>query len=46
MRRKQGKSCFNFATIDEPLFAELAGLAARSIRGYRAVAEQAEATRP
>ena len=25
-RRKQGKSCFNFTTVDEPLFAELAGV--------------------
>jgi hypothetical protein len=28
-RRMQGKSCFNFSTIDEPLFAELADLTAR-----------------
>ena len=25
-RRMQGKSCFNFTTVDEPLFAELAGV--------------------
>jgi hypothetical protein len=25
-RRMQGKSCFNFTKVDEPLFAELAGL--------------------
>ncbi len=30
-RRMQGKSCFNFTRIDEPLFAELAELTARSI---------------
>lgn len=28
-RRMQGKSCFNFATIDEPLFAELESLTER-----------------
>ena len=38
-KRRQGKSCFNFTTIDEPLFAELEGLAARSIPGFRAQAE-------
>ncbi len=27
-RRKQGKSCFNFTTVDELLFAELATLIA------------------
>ncbi len=26
LRRKQGKSCFNFTTVDEPLFSELAGV--------------------
>ncbi|MHA6721827.1 hypothetical protein [Sphingomonas sp. RS2018] len=25
-KRRQGKTCFNFKTIDEPLFAELAAL--------------------
>lgn len=25
-RRMQGKSCFNFTAVDEPLFAELAGV--------------------
>lgn len=28
-RRRQGKTCFNFKAIDEPLFAELAALAGR-----------------
>lgn len=31
--RKQGKACFNFSTIDEPLFAELAALTARGFAG-------------
>jgi hypothetical protein len=43
--RRQGKSCFNFARIDEALFAELDGLAARVIPGYRAEAERIAATR-
>lgn len=42
-RRKQGKSCFNFTKVDEPLFAELESLAARGIPGFRAVAEAAAA---
>jgi hypothetical protein len=29
-RRMQGKSCFNFARVDETLFAELEGLTRRS----------------
>ena len=36
-RRMQGKSCFNFTRIDEPLFAELAELTARSIARQPAV---------
>ena len=40
-KRKQGKACFNFTKIDEPLLAELESLTARGIHGYRAVAEQA-----
>ena len=36
-RRMQGKSCFNFTTIDEALFAELAELTARSIERQPAV---------
>jgi hypothetical protein len=35
--RMQGKSCFNFTRIDEPLFAELAELTARSIARQPAV---------
>lgn len=34
-RRMQGKSCFNFAAVDETLFAELAALAARGFADYR-----------
>jgi len=30
--RMQGKSCFNFKTVDEALFAELEGLVARAAR--------------
>jgi hypothetical protein len=30
-RRMQGKSCFNFTTIDEPLFAELEALTAKGV---------------
>jgi hypothetical protein len=33
-RRRQGKSCFNFATVDEPLFAELGQLTALAIEGW------------
>jgi hypothetical protein len=44
-KRKQGKACFNFAKVDEELLAELDELTARGIPGFRAVAEQAAATR-
>jgi hypothetical protein len=40
-KRMQGKSCFNFASVDEELLGELDSLAARSIPGFRAVAEAA-----
>jgi hypothetical protein len=30
-RRRQGKSCFNFTQIDEPLFAELEALTQRGL---------------
>ena len=36
-RRMQGKSCFNFTKLDEPLFAELTELTARSIERQPAV---------
>jgi hypothetical protein len=44
-KRMQGKSCFNFTTVDERLFAELADLAARGIPGFRAEAEKVAASR-
>jgi hypothetical protein len=44
-RRMQGKSCFNFSTIDEELFAEVEDLAARAIPGFRADAERIAASR-
>ena len=43
--RRQGKSCFNFTRVDEALFAELADLAASSIPGFRAYAEELAAAR-
>jgi hypothetical protein len=33
-RRKQGKSCFNFSSIDEPLMAELETLTERSFEAF------------
>jgi hypothetical protein len=46
-KRRQGKSCFNFTKVDEPLLAELADLTSRSIPGWhdRAVALDAERSR-
>ena len=40
-RRMQGKSCFNFTRIDEPLFAELGALTERSIARQPAVVDAA-----
>ena len=34
-KRMQGKSCFNFKTIDESLFAELAALTERGVQRFR-----------
>lgn len=34
-RRMQGKACFNFTRVDEPLLAELAALTATGIAVYR-----------
>lgn len=34
-KRMQGKACFNFTTVDEPLFAELAQLTAAGFRRFR-----------
>lgn len=33
--RMQGKSCFNFKTVDEPLFAELEELTVRGFAAFR-----------
>ena len=44
-KRRQGKSCFNFTSIDEPLMAELEELAAKGIPGFRAQAEAIDAER-
>ena len=33
--RMQGKSCFNFTTVDEALFRELARVTAESLQGMR-----------
>ena len=44
-RRKQGKSCFNFTTVDEPLFAELAGVMAAGFERYLALASEVETAR-
>jgi hypothetical protein len=35
-KRMQGKSCFNFARVDESMFAELAQLTERCFRAYEA----------
>lgn len=40
-RRMQGKSCFNFTKLDEPLFRELEALTARSIERQPAITEAA-----
>jgi hypothetical protein len=45
-RRMQGKSCFNFTKVDEPLFAELAGLTRASIANQPRMVEAALAARP
>jgi hypothetical protein len=44
-KRRQGKACFNFTKIDEPLFAELEAFTATSISGFLAIAEELAATR-
>jgi hypothetical protein len=41
----QGKSCFNFSSIDERLFAELADITARSVPGFEARARTMAAAR-
>jgi hypothetical protein len=44
-KRMQGKSCFNFRTVDEDLLAELDELTGKAIPGFRATAEEVAATR-
>ena len=44
-RRMQGKTCFNFTKIDEPLFAELESLTARAIERQPDVVQAALAAR-
>ena len=44
-RRMQGKTCFNFTKIDEPLFAELEALTAKAIARQPQVVEDALAAR-
>jgi hypothetical protein len=34
-KRMQGKACFNFSTIDEGLFEELAGLTRRGVEAHK-----------
>lgn len=34
-KRMQGKACFNFSRVDEPLFTELTALTATGIERYR-----------
>ena len=45
-RRMQGKSCFNFTKVDEPLFRELAEITKRSIDLQPAMTEAALAAKP
>lgn len=44
-RRMQGKSCFNFTRIDEPLFAELGRLTEGGLEPFVASARQADKER-
>jgi hypothetical protein len=44
-KRMQGKSCFNFSTIDERLFTELADVTARTVPGFEARAREHAAGR-
>ena len=44
-KRKQGKSCFNFTRIDEPLFAELANLTEAGLEAFIASARKADRDR-
>ena len=44
-KRMQGKTCFNFTRIDEPLFAELEALTAKAIARQPEVVQAALAAR-
>jgi hypothetical protein len=44
-RRMQGKACFNFTKVDEPLFDELARLTTASFEPYLAIAAEAAKSR-
>ena len=44
-KRMQGKTCFNFTRIDEPLFAELEAITAKAIARQPQVVEAALAAR-
>jgi hypothetical protein len=44
-KRMQGKSCFNFTTIDERLFSELADITARTVPGFESRAREYAAQR-
>lgn len=41
-RRMQGKACFNFTRVDEPLFAELAHLIESGFDAHLAMATDAD----
>jgi hypothetical protein len=41
----QGKACFNFTRVDEPLFAELARLTETGLEHFVANAQQADKER-
>jgi hypothetical protein len=43
--RMQGKSCFNFKSVDEELFKELERVTAKSIDGMRAIGYIADTDR-
>ena len=44
--RMQGKSCFNFTTVDEPLFAELAEVTTAGLDRYLALASEVATEKP
>ena len=45
-RRMEGKSCFNFTKVDEPLMTELEAVAAKGIARHPALVEAALAAAP